>query len=78
MSPPRVAAADRWLGEAAGVLGLIGTPLQIQELRALQAHLAFHKGRLDDARALSHALLQASTGAPAQGDPGGSRPESGG
>ncbi|MFC9290564.1 helix-turn-helix domain-containing protein [Streptomyces sp. NPDC057052] len=57
MSPPRVAAADRWLGEAAGVLGLIGTPLQIQELRALQAHLAFHKGRLDDARALSHALL---------------------
>ncbi|MFH9860356.1 helix-turn-helix domain-containing protein [Streptomyces sp. NPDC017202] len=57
MSPPRVAAAERWLGEAAGVLGLIGTPLQIQELRALQAHLAFHKGRLDDARALSHALL---------------------
>ncbi|MEU8654345.1 helix-turn-helix transcriptional regulator [Streptomyces sp. NPDC048737] len=57
MSPPRVAAADRWLGEAAGVLGLIGTPLQVQELRALQAHLAFHKGRLDDARVLSHALL---------------------
>jgi transcriptional regulator with XRE-family HTH domain len=58
MSPPRVAAADRWLGEAASVLDLIGTPLQIQELRALQAHLAFHKGELDTARALSRALLR--------------------
>ncbi|MFF9060926.1 helix-turn-helix domain-containing protein [Streptomyces sp. NPDC014882] len=57
MSPPHVAAADRWLSEAAGVLGLIGTPPQVQELRALQAHLAFHQGRLDDARGLSHALL---------------------
>ncbi|CAM5553330.1 helix-turn-helix domain-containing protein [Streptomyces griseomycini] len=57
MSPPRVAAADRWLSEAESVLGLIGTPLQVQELRALQAHLAFHKGRLDEARELSGALL---------------------
>ncbi|WP_221358255.1 helix-turn-helix domain-containing protein [Streptomyces beigongshangae] len=57
MSPPRVAAAERWLGEAASVLALIGTPLQVQEVRALQAHLAFHQGRLDDARALSRALL---------------------
>jgi transcriptional regulator with XRE-family HTH domain len=57
MSPPRVAAADRWLSEAESVLNLIGTPLQVQELRALQAHLAFHKGRLEDARALSGALL---------------------
>ncbi|MFF5157802.1 helix-turn-helix domain-containing protein [Streptomyces sp. NPDC000348] len=57
MSPPRVTAAERWLDEAASVLHLIGTPLQLQELRALQAHLAFHQGRLDDARALSEALL---------------------
>ncbi|GHF01834.1 helix-turn-helix domain-containing protein [Streptomyces fumanus] len=57
MSPPRVAAAGRWLGEAASVLDLIGTPLQIQELRALQAHLAFHQGDFDRARALSRALL---------------------
>jgi transcriptional regulator with XRE-family HTH domain len=57
MSPPRVAAAERWLDEAASVLHLIGTPLQLQELRALQAHLAFHQGRWDDARALSQALL---------------------
>ncbi|MFF5103281.1 helix-turn-helix domain-containing protein [Streptomyces sp. NPDC000134] len=57
MSPPRVAAADRWLSEAASVLDLIGTPLQIQELRALQAHLAFHKGEFDRARALGRALL---------------------
>ncbi|MFF9488427.1 helix-turn-helix domain-containing protein [Streptomyces sp. NPDC014676] len=57
MSPPGVTAAERWLGEAASVLHLIGTPVQLQELRALQAHLAFHQGRLDDARALSRALL---------------------
>ncbi|MEU9354566.1 helix-turn-helix domain-containing protein [Streptomyces griseoloalbus] len=57
MSPPRVAAADRWLSEAASVLNLIGTPLQVQELRSLQAHLAFHKGQLNEARTLSSALL---------------------
>ncbi|MFF3485346.1 helix-turn-helix domain-containing protein [Streptomyces sp. NPDC002701] len=57
MSPPRVAVAERWLGEAASVLALVGTPLQVQEVRALQAHLAFHKGQLDDARTLSHGLL---------------------
>ncbi|GAB2587759.1 hypothetical protein GCM10027168_20760 [Streptomyces capparidis] len=59
MSPPRVAAAERWLAEAAPVLDLIGTPPQLQELRALQAQLAFHRGRLDDARALTRALLSA-------------------
>jgi transcriptional regulator with XRE-family HTH domain len=59
MSPPRVAAAERWLAEAACVLDLIGTPAQLQELRALQAHLAFHQGRLDDTRALTRALLRA-------------------
>jgi hypothetical protein len=57
MSPPRVAAAERWLAEAAPVLGLIGTPTQLQELHVLQAHLAFAQGRLDDARALSRAVL---------------------
>ncbi|MFF8036153.1 MULTISPECIES: helix-turn-helix domain-containing protein [unclassified Streptomyces] len=57
MSPPRVAAADRWLSEAASVLDLVGTPLQVQELRALQAHLAFHKGHLHDAGMLSSSLL---------------------
>ncbi|CAL9655532.1 hypothetical protein SUDANB108_06793 [Streptomyces sp. enrichment culture] len=57
MSPPRVAAAERWLTEAASVLRLIGTPLQLQEMRALQAQLAFHQGRLDDARTLSEDLL---------------------
>lgn len=58
MSPPQVAAADRWLSEAASVLDLVGTPLQVQELHALQAQLAFHQQRFDDARALSRALLQ--------------------
>ncbi|MGW0512631.1 helix-turn-helix domain-containing protein [Streptomyces olivaceoviridis] len=57
MSPPRLAAAERWLREAASVVDLIGTPVQVQELRALQAHLAFHQGRTDEARAISGALL---------------------
>ncbi|MFJ9024930.1 helix-turn-helix domain-containing protein [Streptomyces sp. NPDC102259] len=56
MSPPRVAAAERWLGEAGVVLELIGTPAQLQEVRALRAHLAFHQGRLDEARSLCCAL----------------------
>ncbi|MEU0007931.1 helix-turn-helix domain-containing protein [Streptomyces sp. NPDC006314] len=57
MSPPRVEAAERWLNEAATILELVGTPSQLQELGALRAHIAFHQGRLDDARAQCHALL---------------------
>ncbi|MEW2513906.1 helix-turn-helix domain-containing protein [Streptomyces sp. NPDC046870] len=57
MSPPRLAAAERWLTEAASVVDLIGTPVQVQELRALQAHLAFHRGRTNEARAISGTLL---------------------
>ncbi|GAA2264355.1 hypothetical protein GCM10010145_44510 [Streptomyces ruber] len=57
MAPARVDAAEHWLGEAESVIELIGTPLQVQELHALQAHLAFHKGELDDARARCTALL---------------------
>ncbi|MGW5135854.1 helix-turn-helix domain-containing protein [Streptomyces sp. NPDC004135] len=57
MSPPRVAAAERWLTEAASVLGQVGTPAQRQELHALQAHLAFAQGRLEHASALSRAVL---------------------
>ncbi|MFI8193339.1 helix-turn-helix domain-containing protein [Streptomyces sp. NPDC085946] len=57
ISPPRVEAARRWLGEAEVVIELVGTPPQVQELNALRAHLAFHEGRLDEARALSRALL---------------------
>ncbi|MDH6589621.1 transcriptional regulator with XRE-family HTH domain [Streptomyces sp. SAI-133] len=57
MSPPRVAAAKEWLTEAASVLDLTGTPAQLQELRALQAHLAFAQGRFEDAALLSRAVL---------------------
>ena len=57
MSPPRVAAAEQWLAEAASVLALIGTPAQLQELHALQAHLAFAQGRFDDAALLSRTVL---------------------
>ncbi|MHC3475232.1 helix-turn-helix domain-containing protein [Streptomyces sp. 7R007] len=57
MSPPQLAVAERWLSEAASVVNLVGPPVQAQELHALQAHLAFHQGRLEDARMLSGALL---------------------
>ncbi|SEQ84887.1 helix-turn-helix domain-containing protein [Streptomyces radiopugnans] len=57
MSPPRLEAARRWLDEAEAAIELTGTPLQVQELRALRAHLAFHQGELDEARALCRALL---------------------
>ncbi|MEU0337019.1 helix-turn-helix domain-containing protein [Streptomyces sp. NPDC006193] len=57
MSPPRLEAARRWLGEAEALVELTGTPVQGQALRALRAQLAFHEGRLDEARALCCALL---------------------
>ncbi|MFI1371799.1 helix-turn-helix domain-containing protein [Streptomyces longwoodensis] len=57
MTPPHVGTAECWLAEAASVVDLIGTPVQTQELRALRAHLAFHRGRPDEARAISAALL---------------------
>ncbi|MET9440758.1 helix-turn-helix domain-containing protein [Streptomyces sp. NPDC006610] len=57
MSPPRLEAARRWLEEAGKVIELTGTPSQVHELRALSAQLAFHEGRLDDARTLCRALL---------------------
>ncbi|MEU4000077.1 helix-turn-helix domain-containing protein [Streptomyces fungicidicus] len=57
MSPPRVAAAEEWLTAAASVLNLTGTLAQLQELHALQAHLAFAQGRLEDAALLSRTVL---------------------
>lgn len=51
-TPPRLASARRWLAEAEPAVALIGTPLHVQEMRCLQAELAFHEGRLDDARRL--------------------------
>jgi transcriptional regulator with XRE-family HTH domain len=57
MSPPRLEAAQRWLDEAGAVIELTGTPLQVQELHASRAHLAFHQGELNEARALCRALL---------------------
>ncbi|MFB9348546.1 hypothetical protein ACFFUA_13915 [Streptomyces heliomycini] len=52
-----MAAAEEWLTEAASVLDLTGTPAQLQELHALQAHLAFTQGRLEDAALLSRTVL---------------------
>ncbi|MFI5688196.1 helix-turn-helix domain-containing protein [Streptomyces sp. NPDC051636] len=57
LAPPQLAAAEVWLAEAGSVVDLIGNPVQAQELRALQAHLAFHRGRPDEARTIAGALL---------------------
>ncbi|MEU0658503.1 helix-turn-helix domain-containing protein [Streptomyces lavendulocolor] len=48
--PPLTEAARACLAEAQAALLLVGTPLQQQELLALQAHLAFEEGRFGDAR----------------------------
>ncbi len=57
MTPPRLEAARRWLGEAEALVELTGTPVHGQELQALRAQLAFHEGSLDEARSLCRALL---------------------
>ncbi|MEU9395344.1 helix-turn-helix domain-containing protein [Streptomyces sp. NPDC048324] len=57
MTPPQLKSAERWLAEVSFAVDPSGTPVQAQELRALRAHLAFHRGRLDEARAISDALL---------------------
>ncbi|MGW2236520.1 helix-turn-helix domain-containing protein [Streptomyces sp. NPDC001759] len=57
LTPPQLDVAETWLAEAGSVVDLVGTPVQTQELRALRAHLAFHRGRPDEARAITAALL---------------------
>ncbi|MDO0928864.1 helix-turn-helix domain-containing protein [Streptomyces sp. TG1A-8] len=57
MMPAHIDSARRWLSEAEPAVELIGTPLQAKEIRSLQAHLAFHEGRLRDARRLCDQLL---------------------
>jgi transcriptional regulator with XRE-family HTH domain len=55
-APPRVDAARTYISEAEAALGLIGGPLQQQELLTLSARLAFHEGRIAEARALCDRL----------------------
>lgn len=43
--------------EAQQETNLTGTPAQLQQLRALQAHLAFAQGRFEDAALLSRSVL---------------------
>ncbi|GAA2520330.1 helix-turn-helix domain-containing protein [Winogradskya humida] len=54
---PHLEAARHWIAEAEMAVSLIGTALQIQEIRSLQAHLAFHENRWDDARQLCDTVL---------------------
>lgn len=48
--PPMVDRGRDCLQEAGTALSLVGTPVLRQELLTLQAYLAFHEGRFDDAR----------------------------
>ncbi|MFD5483319.1 helix-turn-helix domain-containing protein [Streptomyces hawaiiensis] len=45
--PPRVTDAEEFLTAAEPAMRLIGSPRHLQELRFLQAKLAFHQNRLD-------------------------------
>jgi ATP/maltotriose-dependent transcriptional regulator MalT len=54
--PPRIDAARACISEAETAIGLIGSPLQQQELLTLSARLAFHEGRIAEARALCDRL----------------------
>lgn len=56
MNPRRPDQAGRHLTDAASAVAVIGTSLQRLELSLLQCRLAFHEGRLDDARALDARL----------------------
>ncbi|MGW1774926.1 helix-turn-helix domain-containing protein [Streptomyces sp. NPDC002104] len=53
MDPRDIEQARRRLVQAASAADLVGMPLHHRELLILQAQLAFHEGRLDDARELS-------------------------
>ncbi|WP_326587637.1 helix-turn-helix domain-containing protein [Streptomyces sp. NBC_01294] len=55
-SPPSTESARAHLNEAEAAFALVGTPVQQQEILALQAHLAFEEGRYADARA-AHSQL---------------------
>ncbi|WP_016908923.1 helix-turn-helix domain-containing protein [Streptomyces xiaopingdaonensis] len=54
--PPLVTRAAERLAEAEPAVALVGTEVTRQELAALQAQLALHQGRPDDAREIVRAL----------------------
>ncbi|MFG2357844.1 helix-turn-helix domain-containing protein [Streptomyces sp. NPDC048521] len=58
MAPPELDSARHRLSEVEPAVELVGTPVQVLELQSLQAHLAFHEGRLDDARRLCAEVLE--------------------
>ncbi|MFI1867218.1 helix-turn-helix domain-containing protein [Streptomyces jumonjinensis] len=57
-TPPRMDLGRLRLTEAGAALGFVGTPLLNQELRTLQAHLAFSEGEFARARAILDELHQ--------------------
>ncbi|NBE53864.1 helix-turn-helix domain-containing protein [Streptomyces boluensis] len=59
MSPPEPEAAQKYIEAAEAGLPFVDTPSMEQELAALKTHLAFHEGRLPDARALLDRLGRA-------------------
>ncbi|MFE4367917.1 helix-turn-helix domain-containing protein [Streptomyces sp. NPDC056835] len=50
--PPQTEAAVAWLEEAEQAVALVGTAQHHCEFLVLRAHLAFHQGRAEEARAL--------------------------
>ncbi|MFM9372892.1 helix-turn-helix domain-containing protein [Streptomyces sp. Da 82-17] len=60
MSPPEPEAAQKYIEAAEAGLPFVDTPSMEQELAALKTHLAFHEGRLADARALLDRLGRAA------------------
>lgn len=54
--PPLVDRAARLLAEADPAVRLIGTDVTRQELGTLQAHVAYHQGRFEDAREAVRAM----------------------
>ncbi|MFD3696550.1 helix-turn-helix domain-containing protein [Streptomyces sp. NPDC058646] len=56
LSPPKTEMAHRRLVEVSHAVEITGSPLYRQEMQLLLAYLAYHEGRLSDARAAYEAL----------------------
>jgi small-conductance mechanosensitive channel len=58
MTPKRVRAATERVNEIESLVPLIGSRQHLQEFMTLRALIAFHEGRLDDARRISDNLAR--------------------
>jgi transcriptional regulator with XRE-family HTH domain len=58
MNPKRTGAASQRISEIESLVPLIGTRQHLQEFMTIRALLAFHEGRLDDARRIADNLAR--------------------